>query len=1103
MSHSLQTYNDYLYVIGGISTTTTQSAVLYTKINTDGTINAWQTGNPIGNAGTTTARAALGGKFAAVWGGYIYVAGGCSTVNGSGYCTSIANDTQLASINADGSITDWTTVAGVTNSRMGYGLMVWRNTLYGIGGCTAQNTSTGACTTAKTANDYGAINPDGDVSTVNTSVSNGTSPCSSGSGYYNCDLPPQGDGNGQAGGMSGGAVINNGFIYYMGGCTAVGNNSVCFTGNSGKSTDNIAYAVIDSVGHITRVSSCSGSFVGSWCAMNSGSMGDKLSAFGYTVFNNTLYIIGGTSGTQWKDNVWRTTFNTDGTWGSFSSQTFSAVGLGSAKGYQYVFTRANPNSAGTYPGNLYVLGGCSGVTAADNGLDCTGTLYTEVYKCWIKTDGSIETTGSACTTTGQLQIDSEPGTSGSQGLGVAAGTVYANYIYLIGGQSPNESERGEVLYAKIDNSNNIVAADGGSIWVQSAYSLSPVRRRGSAFGYNGYLYALAGYNVSSGGSLNDLLYAKINVSDGSISAFTTSSVTVTARWDLRTVVNNGYVYAIGGCSIGTPPASCTTMTSTVQTFQLYNNYSGSPKLYNNGSQYSTNRYGAGAAIVNGYIYLAGGCTTAGTDCTTATTSVESAPINAADGTIGSWTTSGVAALPAARTWGKLMAAGGSLYYVGGQTSGSTNGLTSVYYATPGSGAIGSWTSSTGSGLLPAGRTQFGAAVWHDRLYIVGGLDGSSANTSTVYVTSDQASGGAISSWGTSSTSFNVARSGMAAITYANNLYIFGGYDGTNYLNDSQFAAIGYKAGTLSQSGTTVTGSGTTWVSGMVGETLQYADGATATITGFTSSTSLTVDASRTVAAGTKYAIDDGSVGSWTYSTSLPANLRQADGFAENGFIYLFGGRTTDTTCTSNTIVAPISANTSIATGNNPTGIGEWYTTNIRYGGDRYGAATAYSAGKAFVIGGQCNGTMITTTNLVQYSTLQSQPQIARYSRMIDTDSDVFPTKWLMNGLDNSTGSRWYMRYRSSTAANASWGQDTNFGEVPLGIPQSYTPIDGSGAGTSYARYYFMILTIDSQQAYGYPEDVTRGPTIADLSLFYTADPSKRLIHGKTFTGVIL
>src|SRR5690606_13203706 len=124
----------------------------------------------------------------------------------------------------------------------------------------------------------------------------------------------------------------------------------------------------------------------------------------------------------------------------------------------------------------------------------------------------------------------------------------------------------------------------------SPNTIDPVRRRGIAFGYNGYLYALAGYNISDGGSLNDLLFAKIDVSDGSIGPFTTSVVTVSARWDLRAIVNNGYVYTMGGCSVGQPPASCTTMTGTVQTFQLYNNYSGSPAAYSaSASLFTTDR----------------------------------------------------------------------------------------------------------------------------------------------------------------------------------------------------------------------------------------------------------------------------------------------------------------------------------------------------------------------------------------------------------------------------------------------------------------------------------------------------------------------------------
>ncbi len=804
-------YNGYIYVVGGANAGTAQTSVYYTKINDDGSLNSWQTGTSMG-----TARVSMGGSFATIWGGYLYAAGGCNAPSGSGgnyYCTSgnTASDIQLASINGDGSITDWTSILGVTSSRTNYTLDSWRGNLYAIGGCSSQ-TAVNSCSTNLSTVQYGLINQDGDASTVSTSVPNGTAPCDSTNSYYNCDLPPQGDSNGQTGRMSGGAIINNGYIYYMGGCTAVGNNSVCYTGNSGKATDNVGYAAIDSVGHITRISSCAGQFVGSWCVINGG-MGASLAAFSYAVFNNTLYIIGGTTGTEWQDDVWRTTFNADGTWGSWSSQTFAATGLGSAKGYQYAFTRANPSQASTYPGNLYVLGGCSGVTAADNGLDCSGTLYTQVYKCWIKTDGSLETSGSTCTTSGQLQIDAEPGTGGSQGLGVAAGTVYANYVYLIGGQSPNEDERGEVMYAKIDNSNNIVAVSGSS-WITSSYGIDPVRRRGIAFGYNGYLYALAGFNVSEGGSLNDLLYAKIDVSDGSISSFQTSLVTVNPRWDLRTIVNNGYVYAIGGCEIGQPPASCRQMTGTVQTFQLYNNYSGSPKAYTTPTVTSlTDRYGAGAAVLNGYLYVAGGCTVAATYCSTPVNTVQYTQINS-DGSLNSWSSGGT--FTTATGWGKLVAAGGTLYYIGGQTGNTNNGVTTVYSATPASnGSISSWSSSNTA--LPAGRTQFGAAVWNDRIYVVGGYNGSGTAQSTVYVSPQQSSGGTIGgSWSTASTSFNVARAAPGVVAYANNLYVLGGYTGSEYLSDVQYSQINTSTG---------------------------------------------------------------NAGSWTYSTSLPTAMSGMDGFA--------------------------------------------------------------------------------------------------------------------------------------------------------------------------------------------------------------------------------
>jgi len=348
--------------------------------------------------------------------------------------------------------------------------------------------------------------------------------------------------------------------------------------------------------------------------------------------------------------------------------------------------------------------------------------------------------------------------------------------------------------------------------------------------------------------------------------------------------------------------------------------------------------------------------------------------------------------------------------------------------------------------LPAARTKFGSTVWNNRLYVVGGLDSSAATTASIYVSPQLNSGGNITSaWSTASTSFNVARSGVTAIAYANNLYIFGGYDGTNYLSDSQYSQINSTTG---------------------------------------------------------------NAGSWTYSTSMPGTLADADGFAANGYIYLLGGRSTSTTCDPITLVAPVSANTTNASGNNPTGVGEWYETNQRYTGSRYGAATAYYEGKAYVLGGACGSTLTYASPVTQQTVLLSQPMVAKYSIMIDTDSDVFPSYWLLNGVDNSIGARWQLKYRSmtntttscTTPAMTTWGQETNFGNVTLGLPGTYTPLNGSGTNTNCARFYYFNVTVDSSQAFGYPDDVSRGPTIADLTLQFTADPSKRLMHGRTFTG---
>lgn len=1324
--HSALAYNDRLYLIGGDSSIggAPLNSVYYVKLNDDGTLNDW-----IQTSSFSAGRMTNGGNFTTVWGGYIYLSGGCTSVNGSGYCTNVASDTQLASINADGSLDTWNTNSSVSDTRMGQNLLAWRDYIYEVGGCSGQNSIDGTCTSALDSIDYGTINQDGDASTVNESVASGTDPCS-GSNPYNCNMPPAGSGIGQIGQMLNSTAIVNGYLYVIGGCSSTSCNGT---------SDNTAYASIASDGTLTKPASCPNSYYGSWCVDSTHTVSGGIGAAATVVFGGRIYLVGGLDGSGNANSInYTNVIGTDGNIGGWSSQSLTGVGASSVS-YDFAYGRANPSAAGSNPGNLYIFGGC----ATSSGAGCTA-YNGNVYKCNITATGPI----SGCTTSGQQQIGVIPGDTQS-GLGMMSGTVYANYIYLIGGVSPNQTDLKTVRYAKFDDNNNVVAVSGSS-WIESPVQTEVGRRRGAAFGYNGYIYVVGGYDGSSQEVLPDIEFAKVNVSDGSLvdqsgtGLFNVSAVTINQRWGLSVPVSNSYAYVIGGCDVGQSP-SCSSTTATVQTFQIYNNDSGSPASYSTAAHtYSTaaNRIGAGGAILDGYIYVAGGCTSS-TDCTSATSDVSYAPIDA-NGAIGTWSsTSG--ALPAARAWGKLEAAGGTLYYIGGQDSSGTS-ATQVYYGTPSSGNISSW--STASHGLPSAKAKFGAAVWNNRLYVVGGVtvsgpsgsvsytsagsnnfvvpsgvtsvtvkawgaggggggggsrfgdtggdgagggfaestitvtpgetltaivggagggggrgnaagggggggysivsrsstslvvaaggaggggggssssapggdagggggtigvagtaasggaggggggtasSGGSAGTGggnsgsagaslsggaggdglsgagddgggnnggsngggdggnydvtygyaggggggggyyggggasggarggntfyggggggggssytsgtnntnssasgetpgndsdsgrgsagqggnggasgtngsagtdgtvvisygsgdysdEIYVSPQLNSGGDISSaWSTASTPFSVARSGAAVVAYANNLYIFGGYDGSNYLSDSQYAKI---------------------------------------------STS------------------DGSIGNWTYTTSLPGPLSQADGFAVNGYMYLIGGRSGDTTCRPLTLIAPISANTAIANGNDPTGIGEWYETNQRYSGDRYGAAAVYNDGKAYVLGGGCGTTLSYGSPAIQQTALLSQPQVAQYSIMFDTDTDVYPQKWLLNGVDNSIGANWQLSYRSMTnttsqctsPAMTTWGQTTHFGDVTLGTPGVYTPKDGSGTDTNCARFFDLMVTIDSSKTYGYPEDISRGPTVTDLTLEFTADPSKRLMHGRTFTG---
>lgn len=1009
--------NGYLYLVGGSSTTTTAATVQYIKIKTDGTLDSWVT-----TSSFTNARATFGGNFATIYGNYMYITSGCATLTTTSCSTftSTTNDFQLASLNADGSVTGFTAYAtplmsAASTAMTGYGLVAWRGALYGIGGCTAVSTATNCSGTSQTQVKYGAINSDGDASAIKTTNS----------------IPATGTGASQGGTIANGVVVNNGYIYNVGGCA--GGTGLCTT-----MSRNTSWAAIASDGSLTAPGTCGGTTVNTiWCNDSTNLLPAGIGAMGITVHNNVIYATGGFSGSADVSTTYRTALNTNGSISAWATDANGALATPAA--YVFIFARAVPGS-GTQS-YMYQIGGCTGST----GIGCSAYVAT-VRRCTI-TNSTGAFVASSCTTTGQLQLFT--------GTGIFGGAVYGDYIYLAGGANSlsgsNTSPTGAtctadpnscggqmdiVQYAMVNTSGNITRNDGSTTtggWHVASSRLTEERRRTTAFGINGYLYIVAGHN---GGSpvhtLQDIQRGKIDVDTGDVTGFTALATTITDRWDLRAAQANGYIYIVGGCTTGAPPASCSAASGILEYVQIYNNWSGSPASYtSSANRPATDRYGAAATVLNGYLYLAGGCTSTA-DCSTSTTAtmttdVTFAPLNA-DGSIGTWVTNAAYALPTALGWGRLENVGGTLYFIGGQT-GAGVAQSTVSYSTPNTstGVPAAW--ATASNVLPQSRSRGNTAVYNGRIYYTGGMTGTGVGTdqTTVYYSPDLSAGGNITSaWTTNGTSFQLARTGHSALAYGNNLYILGGYDGTNYLLDVQFAPINA----------------------------------------------------------------NGSVGSWNNATSLPQLVRQGDAFATNGYIYVFGGRSAVTTCTNNTYTIPVNADGSL---------GVWSQTSVRYNTARFGVAAAYDNGRAYLLGGQCNSTL-TGNDRAVYGTLQLQPQLANYSIMIDTDTDVFPSKYLINGLDNGIGAAWFLRYISSTNSTNSWGQSTNAGKVSLGTPGTYTPKDSGGSNTNFSRYHMLFLTIDDQQAFGFPEDITRGPNIYDVTLQFTSDPGKRLRNGKTFTG---
>jgi hypothetical protein len=199
------------------------------------------------------------------------------------------------------------------------------------------------------------------------------------------------------------------------------------------------------------------------------------------------------------------------------------------------------------------------------------------------------------------------------------------------------------------------------------------------------------------------------------------------------------------------------------------------------STFTNARTAHGTIVANGYIYLIGGCTVAFNNCDTngeVLSDVRYAPLNTG-GNVGSWTVG--PALPQARGEAAVTIYNNYIYVLGGLGPCGAGGIFSfcsqTYYNSidPSTGALGgSWTS--GTTLNTAGRDRATAITNNGYIYLGGGRSNGGAITASVEWTSLDASTGATGTWA-QTTGFPEAREHPTLAAYAGKVYVAGGWTG--------------------------------------------------------------------------------------------------------------------------------------------------------------------------------------------------------------------------------------------------------------------------------------------------------------------------------------
>jgi len=280
-------------------------------------------------------------------------------------------------------------------------------------------------------------------------------------------------------------------------------------------------------------------------------------------YNGYVYVLGGTTdgGVTGLNDVQYAPFNPDGSLGTWQSTTSFNTGR-------------DRHASVAYNGHLYVIGG------APSG----GGVLNDVQHAPIHPDGSLGTWQST--------------TSFNTGRLCHASVVSNGYLYVIQGfYASAAAPLSDVQFAKIN-------ADGSVGTWQSTTTFSPARFNHRSIAYNGRIYSVGGTNWSgSYYSLGDVQYASVNA-DGTLATWQSATPLIQPRSWFSLVEHNGFLLITGGAN----DAAGVYMTSVEY---VNANTDGSLGTWREGTPLNVARAFHGSVVNNGYLYVLGGANVTG------------------------------------------------------------------------------------------------------------------------------------------------------------------------------------------------------------------------------------------------------------------------------------------------------------------------------------------------------------------------------------------------------------------------------------------------------------------------------------------------------------